>query len=166
MSSSIFLYFNLSINFKITMALCLVNYFSMFPRSCSSSSGTKSPLSGAWSPESIINSLENLLAPDFQSPLDLFNMSSNFVMPDVILEISNVILKIPLESIDLKEIMDFLDSQFDPFESKSLLKKQKLDVVGVGKKQKKFIDNMRKFQVKWITKLPWVKGLVNEGGFI
>ncbi len=45
-------------------------------------------------------------------------------MPDVILEISNVIPKIPLDSIYLKEIMDFLDSQFDPFESNSLLKKQ------------------------------------------
>jgi hypothetical protein len=55
-------------------------------------------------------------------------------MLDVILEISNVIPKIPLESINLKEIMDFSDSQFDPFESKSLLKKQKLDVLGVGKK--------------------------------
>jgi hypothetical protein len=87
-------------------------------------------------------------------------------MSDVILEISNVVPKIPLESIDLKEIMDFSDSQFDPFKSKSLLKKQKLDVVGVGKKQKKFNDNMRKFQVEWATKLPWVKGLVNEGGFI
>jgi hypothetical protein len=55
-------------------------------------------------------------------------------MLDVILKISIFIPKIPLESIDLKEIMDFSDSQFDPFESKSLLKKQKLDVLGVGKK--------------------------------
>jgi hypothetical protein len=81
-------------------------------------------LSGTWFLEYVINPLENLLALDFQSPLDLFNMSSNFVMPDVILEISNVIPKIPLDSIYLKEIMDFLDSQFDPFESNSLLKKQ------------------------------------------
>ncbi len=63
----------------------------------------------------------------------MFNTSSNFVMLDVILEISNVMPKIPLESIDLKEIMDFSDSQFDPFESKSLLKKQKLYVLGVGR---------------------------------
>ncbi len=166
MFSSIFLCFNLSTNLKLTMALCLVSDFNMFPRSCSSSSGAKSLLSGAWFPEVVINPLENLLAPDFQSPLNLFNMNSNFVMSDVILEISNVVPKIPLESIDLKEIMDFSDSQFDPFKSKSLLKKQKLDVVGVGKKQKKFNDNMRKFQVEWATKLPWVKGLVNEGGFI
>jgi len=53
-------------------------------------------------------------------------------MPNVILEIFDVIPKIPLKSIDLKEIMDFSDSQFDPFESKSLLKR--LNVVGVGKK--------------------------------
>jgi hypothetical protein len=59
--------------------------------------------------------------------------------------------------------MDFSYSQFDPFESKALLKKQKLDVVGVGKKQKKSYDNIRKFQIQWATKLPWVKGLVNKG---
>jgi hypothetical protein len=59
--------------------------------------------------------------------------------------------------------MDFSYSQFDTFESKSLLKKQKLDVVGVGKKQKKSYDNIKTFQIQWATKLPWVKGLVNEG---
>lgn len=77
--------------------------------------------------------LKTFLHQIFKSPLDLFNTSSNFVMLDVILEISNVMPKIPLESIDLKEIMDFSDSQFDPFESKSLLKKQKLYVLGVGR---------------------------------
>ncbi len=145
------------------MPLCLVSDFSMFPKSFSSSSGLKSPMSGAQSLEFIINPLKNLLAPYFQSPPDLFNTSSNFIMFDVILEISDVILKIPLESIDFKKIMDFSYSQFDPFEFKSLLKKQKLDVVGVGEKQKKSYDNIRKFQIEWATKLPWVKGLVNKG---
>jgi hypothetical protein len=60
-------------------------------------------------------------------------MISSFVMHAVILKISNVILEIPLKSIDHEEIVDLLNSQFDPSESKSPLKKQKLDVIGVGK---------------------------------
>lgn len=100
MSTSIYLYFNLSINPKLTMPLCLVSDSSMFPKSINSYSGPKSPMSGAWSLEFIINPFENLLALDFQSPLDLFNTSSNFIKFDVILEISEVILEIPLESID------------------------------------------------------------------
>jgi hypothetical protein len=63
-------------------------------------------------------------------------MISSFVMHVVIPKISNVILEIPLESIDHEEIVDLLDSQSDPSESKSPLKKQKPNVVGVGKKQK------------------------------
>jgi hypothetical protein len=36
----------------------------------------------------------------------------------------------------------------------------------LGKNKKKINNNTRKFQVEWATKLPWVKGLVNEKGFI
>lgn len=37
---------------------------------------------------------------------------------------------------------------------------------GIWKKQKKSYDSTKKFQVEWASKLPWVKGILVEGGFI
>jgi len=41
-------------------------------------------------------------------------------------------------------------------------KKQKKE----GKIQKKSYDNIHKFQIEWVTRRPWPKGLVSKGGFI
>jgi hypothetical protein len=54
----------------------------------------------------------------------------------------DVILEIPLKSIDPKEIVELSNTQSNP-----PLNKQKPNVDGVGKKKKKSYNNINKFQV-------------------
>ncbi len=131
MSSLMFQYFNLSRILKLTMPLCLVSDSNMFPRLFNSFNGTKSPLSGAWFHEFVINPLEGLLTPNFQSPPNLHNLSSSFVMFDVIPKIFDVIIEIHFQSIDPKEIMDLSNSQSNLFQFE--LPFFRKNVVGVEK---------------------------------
>lgn len=71
MSYSIFQYFNSSKNPKLTMPLCLVSDSNMFFQLYNSFNGSKSPLNGTWSLESIFNPLEDLDAPTIESPSNL-----------------------------------------------------------------------------------------------
>ncbi len=127
MSYSIFQYFNYSKNPKLTMPLCLLFDFSMFPRYYSPFSGPKSPLFKTWSPKSIINLNECLVASHLQ------NLDINFVVYEII---SNI----PLKSIDLDKFIELFDSQFN------LTKKfdpplRKQNPIFDGGRQKKFYDN-------------------------
>jgi hypothetical protein len=35
-----------------------------------------------------------------------------------------------------------------------------------GKVAKKSCDNTKKFQIKWVAKMPWAKGIVSQDGLI
>ncbi len=88
-----------------------------------------------WSFEFIISPLEDFNALALKNAPNLQNLDSSFVMFDVILEI-------PLKSIDPKEIVELSNTQSNP-----PLNKQKPNVDGVGKKKKKSYNNINKFQV-------------------
>ncbi len=62
--------------------------------------------------------------------------------------------------------MQLSNSQSNP-QAYPLGKKQKLGVDGIRTKPcKKSYDNSRKFQAKWVAKLPWAKGLMVVSGII
>jgi hypothetical protein len=144
----------------------------MFPRLYNSfDSGPILPLAGTWpeSLESNVNLVGATKSPKLQNP------NSSFAILEVLLKILNVIDvdhdEVFLEifdstTIDLDEIVQISNSQFDP-QVHPPRKKQKLIVDGIGKKfYKKSYESSKKFQAKWVTKLPWAKGLVAASGII
>jgi len=144
----------------------------MFPRSYNSfNNGPKSPLTKAWleSPKSSVNPVGATTSPKLK------NLSFFFAIPEILLEIPIIIDVDPNEVlseilnfivIDFDEIVEVSNSQFDP-QVDPPRKKQKLGVDGIGEKPpKKSYNNSRKFQAKWVGKLPWAKGLMAVGGII
>jgi hypothetical protein len=116
MFSSVFQYFNYSKNATLTMPLCLVSNFNMFPRSYNFfDSGPKLPLTKAWleSPKSNVNPIRATKSLEFQ------NVSSSFVILEVLpkifdaidIDLDEVLPEIPDSTvINLDEIVELSDS--------------------------------------------------------
>ncbi len=102
MSSIISQYFNSSRNLNLTMPLCCISNFIMFPRSCNFFNGKKYlRLKLSFSPQ-----VYNQFGKSNQA-IGVQDLNCNFVILEIFLEIRTIVM-------DFEKIVELLESQLNP----------------------------------------------------